>query len=340
VPDPHSGAPRLTDVEVVWDNMFEGRVGRARVADAGLYAAGDFERDANGVQRAHPDLLSIAERGLYLRPHNRTRADQPTLFLDGTSALSIPPFKWPTNVAGTGHGEMAHLGQSHVGLLLVSRGGAVARARLANGTWLFEAASVGLPDPEAFGAAQIVNITYQKGQAALHVEELDERGRRSRARLFPLNAEGSVTAAALPVPTELDLTTTPAACSPADRASSSRLVARGYPGARHPVVVSDAVEPPRALLTGDAVLYGTQAAPCAAAFEIHSVPGGAPDPAVAEGGMLLLDDLSHAWLFRKTKEAAGEGTRVEYRGMSCRFEPNLELPEEILSSPEALAPKR
>ena len=35
-----------------------------------------------------------------------------------------------------------------------------------------------------------------------------------------------------------------------------------------------------------------------------------------------------------------EGTHVEYRTMSCRFEPNLELPEEILNAPEALAPKR
>jgi hypothetical protein len=341
VPDARAGTPRLRDVEVAWDNLFEGRVGHARVADAGIYTPGDYERGTpDGPQIARPDLLSIAERGLYLRAHVKTRAEQPTLFLDGTSVATIPAISWPAAMPRGGHAEMARLGTSHVGLFLFSRGGALARARLTNGNWAFDAASVGLPDPEAFGTVQIVNITYLKGQAALHVEELDERGRRSRARIFPLNADGPVTGASFAVPSELDLGVTPKACTAPERAASARLVARGYPGARHPVVVTDAVEPPRALLTGDAVLHGTKDAPCAAAFDIHPVPGGLPDPATTEGGTILLDDLSHAWLFRKAKETRGEGARVEFRGMSCRFDPNLELPEEILNAPEALAPKR
>jgi hypothetical protein len=341
VPDARGGVPRLRDVEVAWDNRFEGRVGRARVADAGIYTPGDYERAAgDGPQVARPDLLSIAERGLYLRAHVKTRADQPTLFLDGATALPIPPFTWPPAMPRGGHAEMAHLGTNHVGLFLLSRGGALARARLTSGNWAFDAASVGLPDPEAFGTVQVVNITYLKGQAALHVEELDERGRRSRARVFPLNAEGPVTGTSFAAPTTLDLGATPTPCSPPERAASARLVAHGYPGARHPVVVTDSVEPPRALITGDAVLHGTKEAPCTAAFDIHPVPGGLPDPATAEGGAILLDDLAHAWLFKKTKESRAEGGRVEYRGMSCRFDPNLELPEEILNAPEALAPKR
>jgi hypothetical protein len=341
VPDARAGTPRLRDVEVAWNNLFEGRVGRARVADAGLYTPGDYERGiADGPQTARPDLLSIAERGLYLRAHVKTRSDQPTLFLDGTSVTTIPAFSWPPAMPRTGHAEMARLGTNHVGLFLLSRGGAVARARLTNGSWAFDAASVGLPDPEAFGSVQLANITYYKGQAALHLEELDERGRRSSARLFPLNADGPVTGPSFAVPSELDLGPTPAACTPPERAASARLVARGYPGAHHPVVVTDAIEPPRALLTGDAVLHGTKEAPCAAAFDVHPVPGGLPDPATAEGGIILLDDLAHAWLFRKAKENRPEAARVEFRGMSCRFEPNLELPEEILDAPEALAPKR
>jgi len=91
---------------------------------------------------------------------------------------------------------------------------------------------------------------------------------------------------------------------------------------------------------GDAVLYGSRQSPCAAAFEIHPAPGGAPDPGVGEGGLILLDDLEHAWLFRKPRDTNAEGPRVEYRNMSCRFEPALELPPEILDAPEALAPKR
>jgi hypothetical protein len=339
IPDARTSGGKLRDVEVAWDNLFEARVGRARVADAGLYTPGDFERAGSAVENARPELVSIAERGIYLRVHARTRADQPTYFLDGTSVVAVPAVSWPSTIPRTARGEMAHLGASHVGLMLLARGGALARARFANGAWTFDAASVGLPDPEAFGIAQLINITYLKGEAALHVEKLDERGRRAEARLFALNPDGPVTGAPIAVPTELDLPVTPSVCTPQDRTTSSRLVARGYPGAHHPVVVTDAVEPPRAMLTGDAVLHGTKAAPCAAAFEIHSVPGGSPDPAATESGVLVLDDLAHAWLFRRSRETGAEGMRVEYRTMSCRFDPNLELPEEILNAPEALAPK-
>jgi hypothetical protein len=340
VPATRGGTVKLSDVEVVWDNLFENRVARARVADAGTYTPGDFEHGSGGVESARPDLMSIAERGIYLRVHTRARADQPTLFLDGASVTSLPPIAWPGALPRTGHAEMAHLGARHLGLLLLQRGSAIARARFDNGAWLFDAAGVGLPDPEAFGVLQIVNITYLNGQAALHVEELDERGRSARARLFPLNAEGPAVGAASLVPAELDLAPEPVACTAADRRASARLVARGYPGTHHPVVVSDAVEPPRAMLTGDAVLYGSRSSPCAAAFEIHAAPGGSPDPGVAEGGLILLDDLDHAWLLRKPRDTGSEGPRIEYRGMSCRFDPSLELPAEILDAPEALAPKR
>lgn len=340
VPDNHAGSGRVRDVELAWDNLFENKLGRAVLPDAGLYTPGDFERGpAGGVEHAKPDLVSIAEHGIYVRAHTRTRADQPTYFLDGASVVSIPALTWPALLPRSGHAEMAHLGSDHVGLMLLARGGALARARLDAGVWKFDAASVGLPDPEAFGTAQIINITYLNGQAALHVEELDERGRRSEAHVYALNAQGPVTGAPVAAPTELDLGATPAACTRAERTASARLVTRGFPGTHHPVVVSDQVEPPRAMLTGDAVLYGTKSAPCAAAFDLHSAPGGGVDPATTEGGVLLLDDLAHAWLFRRTREG-GEGAHVEYRSMSCHFDPNLELPDEILNAPEALAPKR
>ncbi len=340
IPDSHAGAGRVRDVELAWDNLFENRLGRAVLPDAGLYTPGDFERGpSGGVEHAKPDLVSIAEQGIYVRAHTRTRAEQPTYFLDGSSVVSIPALTWPSLLPRTGHAEMAHLDSDHVGLMLLARGGALARARLEGGAWQFDAASVGLPDPEAFGTAQIINITYLNGQAALHVEELDERGRRSEAHVYALRGQGPVTSAPIAAPTELDLGATPAACTRAERTTTARLVTRGYPGTHHPVVVSDQVEPPRAMLTGDAVLYGTKAAPCAAAFDLHSAPGGGVDPATTEGGLLLVDDLAHAWLFRRTREG-GEGARVEYRSMSCHFDPNLELPDEILNAPEALAPKR
>jgi hypothetical protein len=52
-----------------------------------------------------------------------------------------------------------------------------------------------------------------------------------------------------------------------------------------------------------------------------------------ERGILLLDDLEHAWLVRRIDQQEAGGPRVEYRGMSCRYEPGLEIPEELLGEP-------
>ena len=70
------------------------------------------------------------------------------------------------------------------------------------------------------------------------------------------------------------------------------------------------------------------------------------DGAAAEAGIdlagqrELLDDLEHAWLLKKPRDPGSERSQIQYRSMSCRFEPNLEIPEEIQRAPEALAPKR
>jgi hypothetical protein len=85
------------------------------------------------------------------------------------------------------------------------------------------------------------------------------------------------------------------------------------------------------MLTGDAVLHGTPEAPCAAALEVDAVRSG-QERAAEERGLLLMDDLEHAWLLRRADHPE-TGARVEYRSMSCRFEPGLEIPEELLGEP-------
>jgi hypothetical protein len=339
VPDGRTKSTRITDVEVAWDNLLEGRVVRQRVQDVGDYVPGDYERGNGRVQSARPDLLSIGERGLYLRLHGKVRERQPTLFLDGTRVTQIPPIVWPAGVARD-HIEMAHLGAEHVGLAIVGRGRAAVRARQEGQDFTFQAAAVGLPDPEAFGQLVDVKITYLGGQAALHVEEADHLAESSTARVLPLRASGAVIDPPRSAPTQADLPPLPLPCSLDTKRASARVIARLFPGARHPVVVTDTVEPPRGMITGEAVLFGSAEAPCAAAFEVLPVTGSGTEPPPAERGILLLDDLEHAWMIRQSREPAVERTGVEYRMMTCRFEPSLEVPEEIQRSPEALAPRR
>ena len=41
--------------------------------------------------------------------------------------------------------------------------------------------------------------------------------------------------------------------------------------------------------------------------------------------ILLLDDLEHSWMFR----SSDEGDTIQYRSMSCRFDPSAEVPFEV-----------
>ena len=341
VPEMRAGA-RLRDVEVAWQNLFERKLVRARVPDGGEYFPGDFTRTdsgrRSGAQIAEPDLMSIGERGFYLRLHasptKKTVAGsrQPTLFLDGKSVQTLPPIAYPPGIVQGGIDEMAHVGDAHVSLYTVNPGLSLVRGSLEKGAWTFDAVTVGLPNPRAFGLEQVIRTTYVGGRVAFHLEWVDPVLQKAEARVFPLRASGALVDAPLAVPTMRHLGDRPVACAPAAREATPRVIGRALPGTRHAVIVSDPVDPPRAMLTGDAVLYGSPEAPCAAAFEVDPVRSGserAPD----ERAILLLDDLEHAWLLRRVEAQDGGPARVEYRSMSCRFEPGLEIPEELLAEP-------
>jgi hypothetical protein len=339
VPTPNSKDANIKNLEVVWDNLFEGRVMRGRLANAGAAQPGDYESDGPGVSRARPDLLSIAERGLYLRVHAKAGERQPTLFFDGKSVTELPSLEWPPTVVRAGRGEMAHLGNTHAFLKILGRGSAVVRAVNQGGRTEFAAFTLGLATPGQFGVAELAGISYVKGSAALHLETIDEAGRFARARLFPLRETGPAVDAAIPAPTQLDLDAKPSACPAGERSATARVIAHYSPGTRHPVVISDAVDPPRSMISSSAVLHGTPEAPCAAAFELEPVvTPGDPNASTTERALILLDDLEHAWLFRPA-EAKGEQLGVEYRTMNCRFEPSLEVPAEIQRAPGTLSPR-
>jgi hypothetical protein len=149
-----------------------------------------------------------------------------------------------------------------------------------------------------------------------------------------------------PVPTLLDLGDRPKPCSAADRAGTPRVVmpfwvGSGdvlFPGMRHPVLVHEprpktavGVDEPLVLLTSSAVVHGTPAAPCVAAWEAEGVAR-APVSAIIPG------DPARSWLFRVSGEApraaAGKraeagGPAIEYRPMACRLDASARIPESV-----------
>lgn len=325
VPEAVPGKTKLTDVEVAWDDVLNGRVGRARLADGGEHVPGDYVVGRGRARRAEPDLVSIAEKGLYLRLHARSPG-QPTLYFDGKGVESLPPVVWPRDERFPARGEMVHADGIHSPILLVGRGAAVVRARLEGGKWAYDSFSTGMIDPAAFGLAQLQSIAYVSGRAGLHLEVQDGMGSISRAAIFPFRATGAVVDAPVAVATQRTLGERPAACDAEQKKSTPRVVAAVQPGTRHPVVVTDAALGPRSLVTGFAVLHGTERDPCAVAFEALSVATEGAPPS-RESALILLDDLEHSVLFRVAGER--EMARIEHRHMSCRFDPTLEVPLEI-----------
>jgi hypothetical protein len=326
IPESLPGAVNLSDVEVVWSNFFEGKRARVRLKDGGPFGPGDYAKGTGRAQQAAPALVSVASRGLYLRLHHSGNSDQPTLFLDGKRAVSLPPVPWPSGIKLPARAEMAHVGDAHVALQMVGRGTAVLRATTQGSSYRFEAFSTGMATPGAFGLMQLTNIAYVGERAGLHLEWADDAGTAASAAVFPFQAEGDAVAAPLAVPTQLELGDKPSACGPDRRARTPRVVGSPLPGTRHPVLVSDSVEGPRTLLTGAGVLHGTPAMPCATLFDAGFVsPDGAP-PA-RESALVSLEAPERSVLFRTVGD--GEATRVEYRQMACRYDPTLEVPGEI-----------
>jgi hypothetical protein len=320
LPEAIPGRTNLTDVEVVWDDLIAGRVGRARLADGGPSVPGDYVVGRGRARRAQVDLLSVASGGIYLRLHARAPA-QSTWFLDGKQAESLPAVEFPRDARFTANAEMVHADGIHSPILLVGSGAAVVRARRERASVSFDAFATAMIDPAAFGVVQLQSIAYVSGRAGLHLEVRDEAGSSARGMIFPFRGEGEVVDPPVPVPTQLALGERPASCEAEARKRTPRVVSSEQAGTQHAVVVSDAALGPRTLLTGRAVLYGTVESPCVAAYSAMSAPADSAQ-APREGALILMDDLEHSVLFRVGGER--ENAHIEYRYMSCHFDPSLD----------------
>lgn len=321
---------RVTDIEVAWENLIEGRRERGRIADAGPYVPGDVARGEGAARKAQADLVSITSGGIYVRVHRHPQQDQPTYFLDGSRVTEIPPLRWSPPARKGSSSEMARVHERDLPLLLLNQGATVVRASLHGKEWRFDAMSVGFADPEDFAWRQHEDIAYAGGRPGIHVSLLAPMT-RNPGQIFPLQAEGPVFGSPIAVPTQIHLDDPPRACSSEQRSGTPRVVAPHQPGARRPVLVHDPVEPLRTFLTDLAVLHGTPDAPCAEAFDAEPVRTSATPATSRERVLVSLRGPS--WLFRLSADTNRRDARVEYRRMTCRFDPELEVPAEIYDMP-------
>lgn len=326
VPEPGVVAP-MRNVEVAWENLFEKRAGRGRIADAGRYASGDSAATRDRARRAEPAIVSIASGGIHVQPH-RSRPRQTTYFLDGRAVTTTTSPPWPAETL-SGRDELVRISGQSLFVRFLARGaGMVRAAREPSGDWSFAAMTVGFPNPAELGMSQAFDLTYVGGNAALQLLTGVADARQARAMAFPVQATGDVFGPPVAIPTQLDLPALPQPCDDAQVGNTPRVVVPYQPGSRHPVVISAAVEPLRIMLTGSAVLHGTPDSACARSMDASPVQRSTADPA-EERALVDLDTPQQSWLFRVVRS---ENPTVEYRSMSCQFEPSMPIPEEVYSA--------
>ncbi len=360
------GGP-MRNVEVAWENFVEGTSPRAHVADAGV-----FEKEAANISGAgawyQPGFISIAAKGMFFRPHAARAKDQAVDFFDASGRLSrhlqmphLPTkgFFGALSIIAEGvtiDGVPTPVGFVHESATTGDYSSAllIALAPRAGATFVSEGREVVAKAiaPQHGDMSFIVQsqFTYLgKGTAGEVVTVSDPRRGVAWADFNALR-EG---AAAVPVPTVLDLGDRPRPCSASDRSTTARVEARVFtdtaggkieralfPGSGRPILVVEpqtkgavGVSAPTALMEIGTIAYGTPKSPCAAGHVARGVRSSPFTAAIVTG------DLKRGFLFRPvdhattTKRDPRATAAVEYRPMTCRFDPGAKLPDAVLAEP-------
>lgn len=370
----------MRNVEVAWENFFEQTSGRARIADAGPIDAEDVALGAPAMRRQGGDdehalvdalrtsLISITSRGIFVHPHRKARG-APAFFIDAAGKVErYEPHTWSSSSPVSGAVELradaSALNGELLGVGLVEADGAWGAVALARKVGAGTAATtkvnaLSLLPVRASGSTLATYSSWAwsaKAPIGIAAIASDPFRLKAWAQFVGFRGDGTFTPPT-PVPTLFDLGDRPRGCTPQDRNGTPRINAPLanenrvlFPGARHPVLVREpkpknvvTTEDAFVLLTAGAVLHGTPASPCVAAWEAPEAPSVSKAPV----GAILSGDLARSWLFRfgyempkspRRPELAEPVPALEYRPMTCRYDPTARVPEAVWSEPGASRP--
>ncbi|MBI4704404.1 MAG: hypothetical protein HY744_25140 [Deltaproteobacteria bacterium] len=318
---PAPGGAPMGKIEIAWVNYLGGSTGRAELGGAGAFERGDVQPGPQPLYQS--GLLSVSPGGIFVRPHG---ASAQMFFVDARGQAG-PPLRYPEWPAVGG--ELAARGDA------VMAGGVPLAVEMLS-TPRSHIAAVGLvpiaqsadrvgfttlcPGPAAGRAVDEARWSYRGADVVgVTCHATDLGAARAWAYFSPFRGDGSFGPPEI-LPTQADLGAQPRACSGADRARSARLLAPWVPGTRHPVLVRSMAENP-VLITDFAVLHGTPAQPCVAAWTASELRSGS-----GQIRALLAGSLGRAWLFRPTP---GAPRSLDWRRMSCRTNPAAAVPDAV-----------
>lgn len=272
------------------------------------------------ARAGQPGLVSISAGGVFVRPGSDEFHAHTWLIQEDGATRELPPFAW-TDLAAGGRTEMSQVGPIPLGLKLFRNGAVLVSATLEKGSWTANALSVGVDNPAQFNLHQSYDLGYLDGQPHYHLWQVGSG--HSEALLFPLQPGAAVLGQPITVASQSALGggDEPRVCSSSER-RGTRVIAPAESDTMHPVVVRHNSEPTKIFLTRNAVVYGKREAACVAAYEGESVSRVKSE----EVQVLVRPQLNQpSWTFRR---AAGD-VAFEYRAMSCEFDVNEPIPDDV-----------
>lgn len=363
VPESGKSDVPMRNVEVAWENFFDGTSKQTTIPDAGVFEDGDIKA-VDDVRFFEPVLVSVTAGGVFIRPHARDSSDNRLFLLDAKGKRTNPVFPdWKdvlsldlTNL----HGDMAVVEGKPIAIGTVGSSGEddhgpltliIAQAKEGG---LSKTTATALLPPSNKEQERLLNQDWTyRGPTEVGVVGLESEPEAgwARAAFFPFRADGTFTKS-IELATPFDLPTMPRPCKSDERRTTPRLAGYAmtdrevmFPGTRHPVLVTEVqkdklpVGDPMVLLTWSTVLHGTKESPCVAAWEAYGV-GSSGLVAVISG------DPSQAFLFRHVENVASPPGRdadqpslrrtnmmFEHRPMACRFDSSALIPETVWSQP-------
>lgn len=295
-PDPQSLAP-LGDLEVTWDNRISGVIGHGQLKESLTARRSDYDTRKETLSVAQPGLISVAGRGLYLRPHQQRMAGDVTYYFEADRVERLPEFPFPPELGAQDESEYVRVGGEHVPFLMSSREFASVGAGSTPGAEILTARLLALRPADA-RLAQGVSIAYL-GEAIGLVSKFATLHQPAWLASFVTVGGPRGLGVPIRVPLKADLENPAAYCSPEVRKATPRVVAPDFPGPSPEVEFLELGSSATVFQTARAVLHGTPDDACVAAWD--AAPSSAPGSSVAPPVRLLIlprKDRIDGWAVR------------------------------------------
>lgn len=260
--DPRSALAgrHMRDVEIAWENLEEGAIGRGRIPDAGTFEYNSVYRTGLRYMHLSMGMLSVSPKGIFVRA---TEASPSAFFVETKGKIRRFAYpEWPGTILGGGRlssRDVINVGGRFIVTADFSAGAVESPAILfflrppeksrPGEPWAPWSTMLAPPSDHARRRFTSSNWTYEHGEYSVWTIHAVPESAYATAWIRTVLPDGTL-GPSRRAPTPYDLGATPRGCTAAEHKDLPRLkysIDRGgvgmFPGVRHAILVRDPSEP-------------------------------------------------------------------------------------------------